>query len=173
MEQAEQSDLTPELKSLHRTIAERIERIVLEWSITPPDVRKRIGLVKWEGFKIDGRFISPSESQTKGDQKKYNLELDPYNSYEPDIKDPQGKHKSPLRHKLQYWFDKNGSAGKLHFIVPVDPLAEEKDWPLQEDFSRLLGEEISQDKRLSGGDYENIAYILNQLEEGLQLESRH
>jgi len=52
-------------------------------------------------------------------------------------------------------------------MVPVDPLADEKDWPAQEDFSRLLGEETSQDETLSGGDYENIDYILGQLEQRL------
>jgi len=77
-----------------------------------------------------------------------------------------------LRHKVQYWFDKNGSAGKFHFLVPVNPLADVKDWPQQNDFSRLLGEEINQDTTLSGGDYENIAYILNQLEERLQISGR-
>lgn len=172
MERARQSALTPELRSLHRTIAGRIEQIVARIWITPAAVKERIGYVSFEGFKVDGRFIIPSWTQTTGHQGTYNLELNPYNPYEPDIKDPQRKYGVPLRHKLQYWFGKNGFAGKFHFLVPVNPLADEKDWPQQNDFPRLLGEEISQDATLSGGDYENIAYILNQLEERLQLSDR-
>ncbi|KKS03210.1 hypothetical protein A2W45_01140 [Candidatus Curtissbacteria bacterium RIFCSPHIGHO2_12_41_11] len=172
MERARQSAVTPELRPLHRASAVRIERIVARTWITPAAVKERIGYVSFEGFKVDGRFIIPSWIQTIGHRRKYNLELNPYNPYEPDTEDPQGEYKVPLRHKVQYWFDKNGSAGKFHFLVPVNPLADVKDWPQQNDFSRLLGEEINQDTTLSGGDYENIAYILNQLEERLQISGR-
>jgi len=72
----------------------------MEWFMTPPDVRKSIGLIKFEGFEIDGKIITPSEILIRGNQRKYNLELNPYNLDEPDIEDPQGKYKSPLRHKL-------------------------------------------------------------------------
>src|SRR3990172_7769204 len=67
------------------------------------------------------------------------------------------------------WIQTIGHRRKFNFLVPVNPLADVKDWPQQNDFSRLLGEEINQDTTLSGGDYENIAYILNQLEERLQI----